>query len=152
MQAMPRLASLLLDDDGAATFDLRGETDAHDRPCLKGLARALIRLTCQRCLQPLALELEVDLDLVPVTCADEAKDLPSDREPLVVPVDGRVRVSDLLEDEFILGLPIVAHHDDGGCTGQLPGRNDSDTKDTSRQRPFADLAEILASNTGKSEE
>ena len=152
MAAMPRLASLLLDDGGAATFDLCGETDAEDRACLTGLASARIRLTCQRCLQPLELELEVNFDLVPVTCTDEAKTLPADCEPLMVSLQGRVKVSDIVEDELILGLPLVAHHQDGGCASQLAGRDDSDSRDTSRQRPFADLAEILARNNGKSKE
>lgn len=152
MATMPRLAALLLDDSGEVTIELRGETDAHGKPHIKGMATAPIRLTCQRCLQPIELELEATFHLAPVTRIDEVKTLPSSCEPLLVPGDGRVDVGAMVEDELILELPIVAYHEDGVCTSQLAGRRKRDSNDSSRQRPFADLAEILARHNGKSEE
>ena len=152
MATMPRLASLLLADSGDVTVDLRGGTDAQGKAYLKGTAAASIRLSCQRCLQPIELDLEATFDLAPVTGLDEAKALPASCDPLLVPDDGRVNLSAMVEDELILALPIVAYHEDGVCTPQPADRHNADTNDSSRQRPCAGLAEILARNSGKSEE
>lgn len=152
MATMPRLISLLLGQGGDATIDLRGDTDAQGEAYLRGTATAPVRLTCQRCLQPIDFELEATLDLAPVTRIDEAMTLPSSCDPLLVPGDGLVDVRGMVEDELILELPIVAYHEDGVCRPESVGRQHSDTNDNSRQRPFADLGEILARNNGTSEE
>ncbi len=152
MATMPRLTSLILGHSGDATIDLRGDTDAQGEAYLRGTATAPVRLTCQRCLQPIELELVATLDLAPVTRIDEAMMLPSSRDPLLVPGDGLVEVRGMVEDELILELPIVAYHSYGACRPESVDLQNSDTNDNSRQRPFADLGEILARNNGKSEE
>ena len=98
------------------------------------------RLECQRCLQPLNETLQVDRHLRFVAGEDEAARLDEDSEDDVLALVARLDVFGLLEDEFILALPLVPRHDtcpqplDAAATTALPA------VDEARPNPFAALA------------
>jgi uncharacterized protein len=94
-------------------------------------------MTCQRCLQPLAVPVEVaaELELAESREAAEAADDEVDR----VVASRNMDVAALVEDELLLALPMVAAHED--CP--LPAEDDG-----SAPSPFAKLAGLRKSGGG----
>jgi uncharacterized protein len=88
-------------------------------------------LTCQRCLQPVRHELAARVELMALVDESALSQLPGDVEPLLT--GGQpVRLADLVEDEALLALPIVASHP--GC---LPPSHDKSRDEDGH--PFAVL-------------
>ncbi len=113
LASMPRLAPLLERLEGAAHLRLHGGVDEAGRRYLAGAVRADLPLLCQRCLQPFAYRVEVDVHLVLVASEQEGEALPEELEPLVS--TGAVAPAEIAEEELLLALPLVARHPDGEC-------------------------------------
>ena len=80
--------------------------------------QAAVWLTCQRCLQPLPVDLALDrrLRFVPGESQAEALDAESDDDVLALP--RWLDLRELVEDELLLGLPLVPRHET--CPQPLP--------------------------------
>jgi uncharacterized protein len=65
---------------------------------------------CQRCLQPVALDLQVDRTLRFVATEDEAAALDAESEDDVLALSHRFDLLSLVEDELLLALPLVPKH------------------------------------------
>ena len=99
---------------------------------------ASVPLTCQRCLQPMAWRVASQARVVIVSDAATADGVAPELETAIAP-GGRISVGDLVEEELLLGLPVVALHADGeACGVQLEDEPDEET-----QKPFAGLAALL---------
>ncbi|MEX1993587.1 MAG: DUF177 domain-containing protein [Steroidobacteraceae bacterium] len=106
--------------------------------------RAVVVLTCQRCLQPVSRELvsEVRLAFGP----REDATVPAEHE--VIPGDPRrVGLAELAEDELLLSLPLVARHAEGEVC-RLPADLESSAvaakpETPEMRRPFAGLKDLL---------
>lgn len=117
---LPRLMDLLSDSSkGEVAFLLTfGVNDERER-YVRGRIDAELSLTCQRCGDPVVCTLRLEPNLCPVLSDEQAKHLPKDVDPLLVGETG-VSLLELLEEELLLGLPLVAKHDTGACTGPVP--------------------------------
>lgn len=109
LSKLTRLASLLLSDVGSveATLRFRRRRDGWLAVALD--YRATVELTCQRCLEPVAHDMEERVDLV---VADEdavPTVVPEGYEPYELP-EGRFSPAELVEDELIVAVPIVPKH------------------------------------------
>jgi uncharacterized protein len=97
-------------------------------------------LTCQRCLKPCEVSVREVAPLIVVTTDEDV--VPAGFDPILGDAE-RLPVIDVMEEQLLLGLPLVAAHAPGtGCqreTGLETGRDDS----SDRQRPFANLRELL---------
>ena len=114
--ALTRLAALLRDDSGVVEVVLRFRSSASGVPRADGGARLTARLTCQRCLDPLDLELAPELKFA-FTDGGEAAgraELAAGYEPLEC--DGRIGLTAIVEDEILLALPDFPMHPPGVCT------------------------------------
>lgn len=111
---MSRLIPLLSNDQGAARFELDFLLDPQLRPLVTGSVQATLELICQRCLEPMSLDLDLELRLGIVRSDEEAVALPKEYEPLVLKTDS-VSLATLVEDELILGLPAAPLHPAGSC-------------------------------------
>ena len=107
IKQMSRLRDMLHSDGGQVHADLwfgrGGQGWLH-----MGLQyRATLRLVCQRCLEPVDIELanRIELGLV----EDTAIALPAHLEPVLLE-RGRLQPAQLLEDELIVALPLVPKH------------------------------------------
>jgi uncharacterized protein len=107
----PRLAPLLVADDGEVSCVIRFSRDSQGRPRVAGHLDAILWQVCQRCLQPVAVAVNADLQLVVVQGLDEAATLDDHLDPLLAGAGG-VTLRDLIEDELLLALPDVARHAD----------------------------------------
>jgi len=101
---------------------------------------AVLTLECQRCLGPMRHEIDTQSRLV--FAGTERAGLPEGYEP----VEGdphRIDLAALVEDELLLGLPIIPQHAQGeACTlpwnGRAAGQGGTETR-----RPFAGLRDLL---------
>jgi len=126
-----------IDDDGRRT--------AHCR------VHGTLRVTCQRCLEPLAHEVDVEVTMAFVASDDEAKKLPVELEPVMLPENSnQVDLYAMLEEELLLNLPIAAFHErcEGGGATRRFGERDV-TAQESTEKPFAALANLIGSKRDK---
>lgn len=118
LRRLPRLASMLASTAGEIEVELLFERGERGIGIISGRVIARVEVTCQRCLGPMPLTLETPIRLGAVRSEADAQQLPSDLDPLIVP-DGGLQLYEMIEDEIILGMPLVPRHDDSAC--QLHG-------------------------------
>jgi len=137
---LPRVRPLLAEPAGLA----RGRV-CFDR--VRGLAVADVqvaatpRLRCERCLGPMQWPVSASGRVALVADAAEADRAPAELETVLAP-EHRLAVRDLLEEELLLALPLVPRHADA-CAAQGAAPSDAQAGDEKRQRPFADLQQLL---------
>ena len=143
LAAMLRLAELNR-AEGAVSVSLTAGVDERGVRFIKGALRTDVELVCQRCLGPLRLPLDVTVGLGLIQAGADARHLPGEYEPLLVPEDGVV-VADLVEDELLLALPQIPRHEDRReCEANgyvAPGA--AAARHIERRQPFAGLASLL---------
>lgn len=108
---LQRANKLLASDAGDVVYQFDFSTDLEDLCVIHGELHGLLTMCCQRCLQNFKREVRCEFIVSPVKDDAAAKSLPSGYEPIILQ-GGMFDVLELLEDELILGLPIVAVHDE----------------------------------------
>ncbi|SHH22426.1 23S rRNA accumulation protein YceD [Ferrimonas marina] len=111
---------------------------------LKGKAVTELTLICQRCMEPMKHPVAVEFAFSPVTDESQIDELPDAYEPVELDENGEVHLQQLIEDEVLLGFPIVASHDGEGCKmasrDVVVGRvNEPKPADKQPKNPFAVL-------------
>lgn len=135
---MQRLVSLLADPGGTVTSELEFTRDPSERDVITGNAATTATMTCQRCLQPMQVTLEADIELAVVADEMQAGSPTGDMEPLVS-ANGEVSPLALVEDELILALPVVPMHGPG-TRCEVPA--EAIPSGTARPNPFAVLKSL----------
>jgi uncharacterized protein len=97
-------------------------------------------LQCQRCLQSMRQSLHAERSFRFVRSEAEALRLDEDSEDDVLLLQPRLDLMDLLEDEFILGLPIVPRHET--CPAPLAASMAEPESFEEKAHPFAALAAL----------
>jgi uncharacterized protein len=118
LASMERLRPLLAAEPDAAWVELAFAIDARGLRTVHGRVQAEVALACQRCLQPVACTIDSEFHLAAVTSVSEERRLPEGLEPLDCS-QGPLATAVLVEDELLLGLPLVASHPDAGCNEEL---------------------------------
>jgi uncharacterized protein len=133
VSSLERLHDLLVGQDGEVTFRLGGYKDDGGEPMLHLEVSGLIPLACQRCLEAVPFDLDVDslLELVPAGAELSQDELEDDTRDFL-PVERELDVVELVEDEILLALPVAPRHEKCG----LPGAADAGE----RINPFAKLS------------
>ena len=136
---LSRLAASLAKTEGTAKFELVFGVDLDGRAYIQGAVKANLCLECQSCTQDLYWKVDHKFLLSPVYTDEQAKLLPAFYEPIMLNQEGRVFASELLEDELILQLPLLARHEES-C---IPKTESSDVKNEQlKKNPFAALAAL----------
>jgi uncharacterized protein len=135
LASLPRLRDSLADVGGSVDFELEFGTDEFDQAYVGLRAQGELPLICQRTLevyrQPVAVSMRLGLIRRE---QDEAGLLPG-YEAFLVPADGMIAPSDLIEDELILALPLVPARPDSVLEQPEP-------EDGSGSHPFAALRSV----------
>ncbi|WP_310051801.1 YceD family protein [Agrilutibacter niabensis] len=107
LSALTRLEGSLLDTKGEVRFALEFDRDSLQVPYVELRIDAQLPLVCQRSMDRFLLPVRIVQRLGLIRDeADEAA-LPEGYEPLLVPDDGELRTTELVEDELILAVPVV---------------------------------------------
>ena len=125
----------------SASGQLRHEAVGESQTWLHLAARARVWRDCQRCLQPVALDLEIAraFRFVADEAVAEALDAQSEDDVLALP--RWLDLHELVEDELLLALPLVPMHRQ--CPKALPmaaGLEALEPAADAAPRPFAVLA------------
>ena len=117
------------------------------RPAVSGELHGTAVLTCQRCMQPVAVAVDDSFQVLIVE--EERSDEPGGFEP-VVANPSRLDLRWLAEEQVLLALPLVPMHENGDCVEnvvtQSEAANDesaNDADDVVRQQPFQNLRELM---------
>ena len=115
---LSRLHDLLAQVSGSVSFRLEGVKGGRGQAQLRLQAWGRLPLSCQRCLQGIDFDLEVDslLELVPEGVELSQEELEDDTRDFL-PVDGDLNVVELVEDEILLALPVAPRHEKCGLPG-----------------------------------
>lgn len=104
-------------------------------------AQATVWLTCQRCLQPVKAEVDIERWIRFVDTEAEAAALDADSEDDVLALPRHLDARELIEDELLLALPLVPRHE--VCPDPLPVPADQvEDAPEERPNPFAALAAL----------
>jgi uncharacterized metal-binding protein YceD (DUF177 family) len=72
----------------------------------------------------------------------EAARVPEELEPMLAP-GGRISIGELIAEELLLSLPIVALHEGAGQCGSALVPSEAKVPAGETHRPFAQLADLL---------
>ena len=86
--------------------------------------------------------IEKTVDVILVDAADPRPPLFSPEDDVLAIDQGRIDIDQLVEDELILGCPMIPLHDDLQCRAAAPV---SDVTGGDRKKPFAGLADLITS-------
>lgn len=138
IDSMQRLHELLSRKTGLVQFELHFDRDERRRVRLSGQYSASLHMQCQRCLQPLAVNIAGTINVALLADDEEAAMLPREVEPLIL--TGReLSLPIFFEEELLLGLPLAPNHDSNTCRARV---SDNGKDDEKRQRPFAALKDF----------
>ncbi|MGB0663257.1 MAG: YceD family protein [Pontibacterium sp.] len=144
-EQMPRLRSLLCDSRGGVDAELMFSVDEQKLRIVTGNAAGHVFMTCQRCLEPVEVEVHAELNLA-ITLTDEhVKNLPRKYDPLPLEEED-VSLVEVLEEDLLLSLPPFAYHDD--CSVETSYGKIEAAQET-KPNPFSVLAELKANKTSK---
>jgi len=145
---MTRLEGRLQGTAGTARVRLHFGKDANNISFIKGQVTATLELLCQRCLENMQFPVDITVSLGIIGAADDAGRLPADYEPLLLGESETVVLKELIEDELLLALPIVALHARDECGAEFVVEAEPDgapQTDEDTHSPFAGLAELMKS-------
>lgn len=165
LSTWPRAADSVVDPSVEVDYRIIGGFDDHGRPQLRVAVTGSVEVTCQRCLQPMMLQIgegtqngsEIAGGGTNILLAADDEELEvwdaevEDAE--VVLADQPLDIDELLEDEFLLSLPFSPMCDDLECPQRKPGKQVKaiDVEDAGsaanagKNNPFATLRGKLGS-------
>ena len=130
---MTRLRALAVQGSrpAAVTVDLQFERSAPGVRRMQGRIHTMVEMVCQRCLKAFVMQIEAQPRLTLLQPGEMAHAEDEDALPLEAPV----ALSELVEDELLLAMPMIPVHAETNCTaeakpGAAPGR---------KENPFAVL-------------
>ncbi len=135
---MERLAASLSDREGAVFIDVCFQRDEQGRDVAVGHVTARLPVRCQRCLEAMEIAIATALRVVFTDAQGEA---PPDGYDAVPLVGDTISLSDLVEDELMLALPMAPKHE--ACPVGVWRRYLGDRAPSEAPRkPFAALSRI----------
>jgi len=114
LAGLERLRGALASDEGFVDAVCSFARDEQSRNLVTVKIEAELSVPCQRCLDSMPIRIQSENRLAIVWSDEQAKQLPSDLEAWVVEVE-QGDLWALVEDELMLGLPIVSYHESLEC-------------------------------------
>jgi len=128
---MERLLAACVSCSEHVNVDVKFDVDELGLVVISGTGSASSTLTCQRCTEAFAYELEIEFCFSPVKNAEAADNLPSYYDAIELDENGEVNLRELVEDELLLAIPLIPKHELEDCQapadsvwGKLPEEQD----------------------------
>ncbi len=126
----------------SATGEMRAAPGGARQPWLQVEAATTLPMTCQRCLEPVAVELSVDhwFRFVADEATAELEDETAEED--VLGLGAELNLRQLLEDELLLALPVVPMHDRCPVDVKLSVADPAFQQAATPEHPFAALDQL----------
>ena len=139
---LPRLRDVLADPEGTLRARFEFARDGQGRAIASVAIEASAHWRCQRCGLPFERPLR-SRSVVEFVADDRAETSDGDREPFAA-TDGRVRLADLAEEEFLLAAPLAPSCDEPERCARAPrSARESVVAAPATRRPFDGLRDLL---------
>jgi len=145
---LPRIQQVLVSDQADIRVELKFLQDDSKQCLITGQLTASLEIRCQRCLEPMRLELQDPLHLAWVRTQAEAERLDDELDPWISD-DYKLELAPLLEEQLMLCMPIVSYHPRERCQRALPYRSgvvDETLVESADDNPFAVLESLKDSD------
>lgn len=136
-----RLCGMLESDAGDVEVRLHFFTDEQGMRRIDGSVRAQVQVLCQRCLQPLPVDIDSTFAAAVVWSDDDAGQVPRQCDPYIAG-DEPQDVRDLIEDELIISLPFVSYHAPEQCVPAGYTQQPAGEAPAERENPFKVLEQL----------
>ncbi|SFC52192.1 uncharacterized protein SAMN05660443_0013 [Marinospirillum celere] len=145
LESMQRAQDLLLDKQGSFRIQLKFSYGSQRLLQVEGHLKGEVTLECQRCLGPSKQLLDNHFLWGLVISEEAASNLPKTHEPVFIEKE-RLALLSVIEDEFLLALPLVAYHPEDECQLQ-PLEQDQSAEEPAEteNNPFSALADLKES-------
>ncbi|MFT5074921.1 MAG: hypothetical protein ACI8YB_002389 [Patiriisocius sp.] len=141
-ESLSRLASSVSSISGSFEASVQFELDESRAKIARGSASVTVQAICQRCLDPVTVDLKADFAVQVIWSEEHLNRVAKNYEPWLVE-DRMANLSELLEDEILLALPLVNYHEIGGCTGDsFIQENESSGDEAVADNPFNILKQL----------
>ncbi len=135
--------------------DFLADSDAHDKgqvtakiefchsvgfASIKGRVSAKLLVECQRCLNPMEIEIDGRFKFALVSSEEEAELLPDEFEPYLLEGEEQ-SIIELVEDELLLSLPMVIKHNNA-CSAVMTQQQEEIQAQKEAAHPFAALRDL----------
>jgi uncharacterized protein len=136
---LTRLGEHVLGADGAIEVEFAFVKNDFDHPLLRGRVRASLQVECQRCLEPMKLDIDQALELlIDASDADiEAYDTDS-----VYTDQGYLDLFEIVEDELMLAMPLIHKHSETDCNPYWQPQDSTELSAEPVNTPFAALGAL----------
>lgn len=134
IKKMERLCTSLSSNEGDVAIEIEFGVDEQGIRFVKGNLTTHLTLQCQRCMQAFDYGIIADFKSGIVRTGEEADKLPTSYDPLVV-AESMLNISEMIEEELIVSLPIVPMHKPDDCKIRLPLVSSS-TQESDAENPF----------------
>lgn len=143
---LERLGAAVESIDGEVHAELAFGRDLQRHLTVDGKLNCSVQLQCQRCLQPMPEQVETEFHWGIVWSEEQGKALPKDLDPVIQDGD-ELNLYQVLEDEILLNLPMVAYHEEE-CVARdrFHYGEDADEADEQRENPFKVLEQLKGSS------
>jgi len=135
---LPRFASALLEQEGRVRMQLSFARDEGKTLILRSLLSTQAVLRCQRCLEPVTLDLQSQCSYALLPAGADRSGVSAQHE--LLELGESLALAELIEDELLLALPLVPAHKMGHC--QIPAWNCQEAAQESKPNPFSVLAQL----------
>ena len=138
-----RLADLLYDGESGqtntqVTVSFEFMRNEYGIPVIAGRLETRLELECQRCLKPMEWPLQLEFKLM-IDASDDI--IGNSDDDTIYSNDGYIDIVELVEDELILAIPLVATHDDSSCNENWK-LSAYDSEVPARENPFSVLQQL----------
>ena len=143
VSAFERLSQLLCDHSGDIAVKLSFRPGRKKNALVVGHCDGTVLMTCQNCLEPVAIEISAAVRNLLVATVEQLVALDPTEDGIVCSED-KIRLVDLIEDDLL-----VPRHKDGDCVEAegakpklSPAPKNTEGSLTETYKPFKDLADL----------
>jgi uncharacterized protein len=142
MTDLPRVSDYATDAKAKATLIARFR-NVDGKVLIDGEVTAALRMSCQRCMQPVDVPVDDEFSVMLVGSENELDKLAPEQDAIVAEAE-RLDLRWLTEEQLLLASPLVPAHDEAECPAtESTAAEKSASPPVETQRPFADLRAML---------